>query len=231
MFSRRTFLTTAASLPLPGGIVAGLPRPTTGSGRGRPRTAEEVLVRLKEGNERFAAGRVQHAHEAAEWRKQLVAGQHPFATVVGCSDSRVPTELVFDQGFGDLFVIRLAGNIIEPGVLASIQYAVHHLKTPLMVLLGHEGCGAVTAALEALDGKAHEPRLIEGLVRLIEPGLKALDPKLQGPARVSAAVELNVRHSLKQLASTPEVTAREGGKPQIVGGVYNLESGRVRFLE
>lgn len=191
----------------------------------------EALERLKAGNARFAEGETRHAHEGADWRKQLVAVQKPFATILGCSDSRVPPELVFDQGFGDLFVIRVAGNVIDSDILGSIQYAARHLKTRLLVVMGHEGCGAVTATLEALDGTAKEPRFIEALVKQIEPGLKDLDPKLAGEARLSAAVEANVRWGVKQLASVPEAKkALEEKALVLVGAVYNLATGRVRFL-
>jgi carbonic anhydrase len=106
-----------------------------------PRDAAGARRRLVEGNRRFVAGESHHDHASKEWRKRLAAEQKPFAAVLGCSDSRVPTELVFDQGFGDLFVIRIAGNVISTDVLGSLQYAWHHLHVPLLVVLGHEGCG------------------------------------------------------------------------------------------
>src|SRR5207253_9722942 len=135
----------------------------------RPSTEAKALERLKVGNRRFAEGRVRHAHEAANWRKQLaMGGQQPFATIVGCIDSRVPIELVFDQGFGDLFVIRVAGNVIADETIGSIGYALRHLKTPLLVIMGHEGCGAVTAALDALSGNISQAKYIQSLVRHIE---------------------------------------------------------------
>ena len=130
--------------------------------------------------------------------------QHPFATILACSDSRVPPELVFDQGFGDLFVIRVAGNIIATDVVGSLAYAIRHLQTSLVVVMGHESCGAVTAAVDALDGRGHEPRLIAALVAAIEPGLKDLPAELTGADRVHAAVEANVRWSMRQLAAIPE---------------------------
>lgn len=196
-----------------------------------PRNATEALARLKAGNARFAEGKTRHAHEGADWRKQLVAEQKPFATILGCSDSRVPPELVFDQGFGDLFVIRVAGNVIDTDVVGSIQYAGRHLKSQLLVVMGHEGCGAVTATLAAIDGTAEEPRFIEALAKRIEPGLKGLDPTLAGEARLSAAVEANVRWAERQLASFPEAKkALEEKVFVLVGGVYDLNTGQVRFL-
>ncbi len=116
----------------------------------------------------------------------------------------MPPELVFDQGFGDLFVIRVAGNIIATDVLGSLQYATRHLHTPLVVVMGHESCGAVTAAVDALEGRGKEPRFIAALVAAIEPGLKGLPADLEGADRVHAAVEANVRWSMRQLAALPE---------------------------
>jgi carbonic anhydrase len=197
-----------------------------------PKTPAEALERLKAGNQRFVEGKMQRPHQGADWRKSLTKAQAPFATVLSCSDSRVPNELVFDQGFGDLFVVRVAGNLIADDVVGSIQYAVLHLKTPLLVVLGHEGCGAVAAALEAIDGTAKEPKYIENLVGLIKPGLKDLDPKLKGPERLAAAVEANMRWSVKQLTGLMEVLPAPDAKSfRLVGGVYDLETGRVRLAE
>lgn len=196
-----------------------------------PRDAAAALARLKEGNQRFADGKPRHAHESADWRKQLVGNQKPFATILGCSDSRVPIELVFDQGFGDLFVVRVAGNVIAPDVVGSLAYAVAHLATPLVIVLGHQGCGAVAAALQALEGPSKEPPGIRALMKLIEPGLpKTLPGKATGE-RINAAVEANVRWSMKQLAQLPEAKkALEAKRFGLFGAVYELTSGLVRFL-
>jgi carbonic anhydrase len=196
-----------------------------------PKDPAEALARLKAGNARFADGKTRHAHESADWRKHLVGEQKPFATILGCSDSRVPTELVFDQGFGDLFVVRVAGNVVAADVVASLSYAALHLGTPLFVVMGHTGCGAVTAALDAKLKKAKEPERIEALVRLIEPGLKDLDMKAPYPAALAAAVEANVRWSVAQLAGlTGPKEAIRDGRIILAGAIYELETGRVRFL-
>jgi len=201
-------------------------------GDARPKDAAEVLTRLKQGNLRFVSGRVRHAHQAAAWRKHLKGSQQPFATILACSDSRVPPELVFDQGFGDLFVIRVAGNIVATDVLGSLQYAIRHLHTPLVVVMGHESCGAVTAAVDALDGRGKEPRFIAALVAAIEPGLKGLPADLKGADRVHAAVEANVRWSMRQLAALPEgKLALKQKKSALVGAVYDIATGTVRFLD
>jgi carbonic anhydrase len=197
-----------------------------------PKSAAEALEALKAGNRRFADQKPIHAHQAANWRSHLTSGQQPFGTILACSDSRVPPELVFDQGLGDLFVIRVAGNIIAPDVVGSIAYALRHLKTPLVVVMGHQGCGAVTAALEALDGKGHEPKSIADLLKHITPGIKDLDPKLSGAARVDAGVEANVRASIDLLTKIPQARLfPENDDVRLVGAVYELGSGRVRFLD
>jgi carbonic anhydrase len=201
------------------------------TGAAAKRSAEEALAALREGNQRFVTGKVRHAHQAADWRSHLTAGQHPFATILACSDSRVPPELVFDQGFGDLFVIRVAGNIIASDVVGSIGYAVYHLNTPLVVVMGHEGCGAVTAALAAIDGESAEPKFIAALLDHIRPGLEHLDPALRGDERISAAVEANVRRSaalLSEVAEAKHALLQE--HVRLAQAVYELNTGQVRFL-
>src|SRR4051812_31266340 len=133
-------------------------------------TADEALARLVAGNERFVRGEARFPTVQKELLAALAKGQHPYATVLGCSDSRVPPELIFDAGFGELFIIRVAGNVISPEVMGTLQFAAVHLRTPLFVVLGHEGCGAVGAALAARNG-AHEPARISLLLDDILPGL------------------------------------------------------------
>src|SRR5262245_62254608 len=123
-------------------------------------TADEALARLKPGNERFINGEARFPTVQKDVLADLAKGQHPYATILGCSDSRVPPELVFDAGFGELFVVRVAGNVISPEIMGTLQYAGLHLKTPLFVVMGHEGCGAVDAALSvAYDGAAMPARI------------------------------------------------------------------------
>jgi carbonic anhydrase len=195
-------------------------------------TAAEALARLVAGNSRFVAGTARFPTVQKDVLAELAGGQHPYATILGCSDSRVPPELVFDAGFGDLFIVRVAGNVISPEVMGSLQYAGLHLRTPLFVVLGHEGCGAVGAALAARDeGVSHASR-IELLVQGILPALTGIDDALPPEARLEAAVEANVRWSMRQLLETPEGKARmEEGAYTLVGAVYQLHTGRVRFLD
>ncbi len=196
-----------------------------------PESGQDALSRLKAGNERFVAGKLRHPHLGNDWRKRLAAGQKPFATILGCSDSRVPPELLFDQGFGDLFVVRVAGNVIDTDVAGSVEYGVDHLATKLVVVMGHEGCGAVTAALQPDDRLANEPNEIQALVGRIKPGLSA--PKSEQPfeKRLTTAVEENVRTSVQQLRKIPDLAAAEkANRTTIIGCVYEIKSGRVRML-
>jgi carbonic anhydrase len=194
-------------------------------------TADEALKRLRAGNERFAAGRAVFPTAPKGELASLVRSQRPYATLIGCSDSRVTPELVFDAGLGELFIVRVAGNVVSPEVMGSLQYAGVHLETPLFVVLGHEGCGAVQAALATLRGAAPERERIALLVERIAPGLARLDLSLAGEHLLSAAVEANVRWSMRQILDTPEGRARvEEGVVRLVGAVYDLATGRVRFL-
>jgi carbonic anhydrase len=162
---------------------------------------------------------------------ELAKAQRPYATILGCSDSRVPPELVFDAGFGELFIVRVAGNVISPEVLGTLQYAGVHLRTPLFVVLGHEGCGAVQAALSAKWQGARERSRIALLLENILPGLRDVGVELAPHAQLDAAVEANVRCSMHQLLETPEVKARMvKGVMRLVGAIYELKTGRVRFL-
>ena len=194
-------------------------------------TAEQVLKRLKDGNARFVSGRARFPTVQKEVLAELAKGQQPYATVLGCSDSRVPPELLFDAGFGELFVIRVAGNVLGPAIMGSLQYAGVHLHTPLFMVLGHEGCGAVEAAIaERFHGARHRSR-IALLLKNINPALDNLDPTKTPAALLSAAVEANVRRTVQELLESPEGKARaRQGDMKLVGAVYDLATGRVRFL-
>jgi carbonic anhydrase len=205
------------AMPMPG-------RPAPGSDQG-------PLERLIAGNRPFVARERRRTGTDAARLARLVASQRPFATILGCSDSRVPPELLFDQGFGDLFIVRVAGNVVSAEVPGSLQYAGAHLVTPLFVVLGHEGCGAVQAALAWKFRGARARSRIEVLLRSIMPGLTDIDPALPPVAQLRAAVEANVRWSMRQLAETSEgrraFAERRG---LLVGAIYELRTGRVRFL-
>jgi carbonic anhydrase len=194
--------------------------------------AREAFEKLKAGNERYISHHPRGEQGLPERRKKLAGGQQPFATILSCSDSRVPPELVFDQSLGDIFIIRMAGNIIDTDVLGSIEYAVLHLKTPLLYVLGHQKCGAVDAALAEMQGQAHEPENITALLRKITPGLKGVDLKLPKDQLLQAAVEANVQWTVKQLRETPELKRElDSKKLALVSGIYELASGNIQILE
>lgn len=194
-------------------------------------SAQQGLRRLIEGNKRFVRGKARFPTVCKDTLAALARGQQPYATILGCSDSRVPPELIFDANFGELFIVRVAGNVISPEVMGSIQYAGSHLHTPLFVVLGHEGCGAVKAAIEnKLKGARHASRM-QTLVDNIAPGLSGMGPGHFPGDKLAWAVEANVRWSMHQLMETPEGkrAAREGRK-KLVGAIFEINSGRVRFL-
>jgi carbonic anhydrase len=195
-------------------------------------TADEALARLVAGNTRFLNGQARFPTVQKDVLAALAKGQEPFATIVGCSDSRVPPELLFDASFGELFVVRVAGNVISPEVLGTLQYAGVHLRTPLFVVLGHQKCGAVQAALKTKFEAARERSRIALLIDNILPGLDGISSDLPPDAQLDAAVEANVRWSMRQILETPEAKARQAeGAMRLVGAVYELESGRVRLLQ
>ena len=139
---------------------------------------------------------------------ELAKGQQPYATILGCSDSRVPPELVFDAGFGELFIVRVAGNVISAEIMGTLQYAGMHLQTPLFVVMGHSGCGAVKAALATSEHGASHPDRIALLLESIYPALDDVDRTLSPARMFDAAVEANVRWSMRQVLETPEARQR-----------------------
>ncbi len=191
-----------------------------------------ALELLREGNARFAGAREQHPARAEERRLRVAEGQHPFAVVLSCSDSRVPPELVFDQGLGDLFVVRTAGQVVAPPVLGSIQYGVEHLHVPLLVVLGHEGCGAVSATLEAVEkGSGPSGTAIDSLVDAIRPSVERAPAGAGGADRLAEAVRLNVADGVAALSADPLLAgAVQAGHLRVVGATYDLHDGEVAFL-
>lgn len=194
-------------------------------------SADEALARLIEGNERFVRGDARGPAFRRETPADLVKAQRPYATILGCSDSRVPPEWIFDTGLGEVFVVRVAGNVLSPEIAGTLQYAGSHLQTPLFMVLGHEGCGAVAAALATKqEGEQFRSR-IQLLLASIVPGLPDFDPQLAPEERLSRAVEANVRWTVRQILDSPEGKARVAeGRTKLVGAVYEIETGRVRIL-
>jgi carbonic anhydrase len=192
--------------------------------------ADKGLKKLIEGNQRFKRGGARFSTVCKETLADLAKGQQPFATILGCSDSRVPPELIFDANFGELFIVRVAGNVISPEVMGSLQYAGAHLRTPLFVVLGHEGCGAVKAALEHKLARREHLSRIQNLVDCIAPGLKEIDSRLSEQQQLSTAVEANVRWSMHQILETAEGQNAIKAGARLVGAIYEITSGHVHLL-
>ena len=193
----------------------------------RVASADQALARLMEGNKRYVRHKEQHPDESMARRKELETGQHPFAVILGCADSRVPPELLFDQGLGDLFVIRVAGNLVDDDVLGSIEYAVEHLDTKLIMVLGHEKCGAVSAAVEGGDVPGH----LKALVEAIQP---SVDATRNDPGdRVHNCVIANARRVAGQIRASEPVLkeAVDKGGLKVVAADYALDSGKVNLLD
>ena len=196
-------------------------------------SAEAALARLSEGNKRFLAGqRGQDAQETRLRRAQVANDQDPFAIILGCSDSRVPAEMVFDQGLGDLFVIRVAGNIVAPSQIGSIEFAAAKFNTHLVVVLGHTQCGAILATIDELqqDTDEQSPNL-RSIVDRVRP---AVEPLLANDDDiVGKAVRANVKASVDNLKHGSEILENliDLGTLSIVGAEYSLETGRVEFLD
>ena len=188
--------------------------------------SERVLARLTAGNRRFVAGRGRHPHQRPARRRQVAAGQHPVAAVVACADSRVPPEILFDCGLGDLFVVRVAGNIASQSVTGSIEYAVEHLGVPLVVVLGHTRCGAVTAAVEGGHAPGHVPHVLCA----IQPAVACTSGWPGDP--VDNAARAHVGLVTAQLrASEPVLADRvRQGALRLVGAYYHLDTGEAEIL-
>jgi len=192
-------------------------------------TPEAVLKDLKDGNARFVAGKSTHPHATAVRLKELVTGQHPEAVILGCADSRVPPEILFDEGLGDLFVVRVAGNIADPYSLGSVEYAAEHLGVPVVVVLGHHSCGAVKATAEA---KGPVEGNIGVLVKEIQPAVAEAKAHPGKEGLVDTAVHQNVKNAMAALTERSPVMKKlvAEGKVKIAGAVYDLATGTIEWL-
>jgi len=201
-------------------------------------SAQEALARLKEGNRRFVSDlREKEVVTDQSRRSELVAAQEPFAMILGCSDSRVPAEIVFNQGLGDLFVIRVAGNIVAPSQVGSIEFAAERYGTRLVVVLGHSSCGAVLATVEELErpDETHSPNL-RSIVDRIRPSVQTLvetELRYDHDALVKHAIRANIRASVNQLRHGSPILEKliQEGKMMIVGAEYSLDTGEVEFFD
>lgn len=216
--------TVTASLGMTRNAIAATPAPTTPTAI--TETPDTAMARLMAGNQRFSSNQSQHPQQSVDRVHELAQSQNPFAVILGCADSRVPGEVVFDQGLGNLFDVRVAGNIITPEVLGSIEYAVAHLNAPLVMVLGHERCGAVSAAVQGgeLEGQ------IPSLVRAIAPAVARVQGR-PGNA-IENAVVANIQYQVEKLhqSSTVIQEAVRAGKLKIVGGRYDLDEGTVTLV-
>lgn len=191
--------------------------------------AKEARERLEAGNARYRAGTPQYPDQSLTRRQDLTKGQKPFAAVLSCADSRVDPEVLFDQGLGDLFVVRSAGQVIDDVVLGSLQYGVEHLKVSLLVVLGHSQCGAVKATVETLEGGKPTGTALDSLVAGITPAVKeAKKLGAEGDELLDVAVQLNVEHLVARLKDAPLIGAAASRRElKVVGAVYGLDTGEV----
>lgn len=191
---------------------------------------EQALARLLRGNERYVAALAANPNQTIERREEVAAGQMPFAVILGCSDSRVSPEIVFDQGIGDLFIVRIAGNVFDDLGLGSIEYAVEHFHSPLLMVLGHEKCGAIEATIEAMEQNATVPGKISAIVDTLKPVVEQV--KGQSGDLLTNSIRANVLHVVDQLKNADPFISKlqADGKLKLVGAVYSLQSGKVEIL-
>jgi len=229
--TRRTFLHVSGAAAA-ATVAACTPAPPASPPPPAPETPvvnpDQALARLLEGNRRYAANKSTDVDESAARRTEVAAGQKPFATILGCVDSRVPPELVFDRGLGDLFVIRTAGQVMDKAVLGSLEFGVEELHIPLLMVLGHEKCGAVTATMEAIEKHAAAHEDINWLVDGIRPAVEQTKGR-PGDA-LDNAVRANVELAVARLKGSPILTeAIASGELKIVGARYDLDTGVVEI--
>jgi carbonic anhydrase len=226
--SRRRFLGGAAALAAMAAsaraLAADTPLPDNRIG------GDAALQRLVQGNARYAAGQSTQ-RDFSVGRVARTRGQKPFAAILGCADSRVSPELAFDQGPGDLFVVRLAGNFVNDDALASLEYATRFLDVPLIMVLGHTSCGAVAASIKVLQEKAALPGHLPSLVDSIRPAVEAASRR-QPADLLAAATAQNVRYNVARLATAAPILAEmtQRGAVKVVGGVYDLATGKVGLV-
>ena len=196
-----------------------------------PWTPAQAWAKLARGNERFVAGQYSHPHQDAARRDSLTGGQTPFAVFFGCADSRVAAEIIFDRGLGDLFVVRTAGHVIDPGVLGSIEFGVAVLDIPLVVILGHDSCGAVSATVNAVRDGVLPGGYIRDIVERVTPSvLAARQAGMSTPDEIEAE---HVRHTLRLLTERSRLIGDrvDSGRLAVVGATYNLGDGRARIVD
>jgi carbonic anhydrase len=222
----------AAALALPGVSLSGMSLERVALAAEVPggMSPEAALKQLMAGNARYVTTQTEHPSQSNDRRVEVAKGQHPIAVILGCADSRVPPELLFDQGLGDLFTVRVAGNIADDAVIGSVEYALEHLGATLVMVLGHERCGAVQAALDLSNSGGEAPGHLGALVGPIKSAVEMA--KIQGGDMLDAAVVANVCNVTDQLKTGEPVIAEmvHAGKVKIVGGRYDLDTGEVTLV-
>lgn len=192
---------------------------------------DDAQGKLMDGNKRFVSGSMEKKDLGDNRRQELTKGQHPFATILSCSDSRVPPELIFDQGLGDIFIIRVAGNIVEPTTLGSIEYGLEHLHTPLLVILGHESCGAVKATMDA----SGEPEgNIGAILKKIMPAVNTAKKAGKGKDEaLNLAIQENIRNTYQDIMKNSKIVSHlvHEGEVKVIGAQYYLGSGKVEIVD
>ncbi|MFI6261806.1 carbonic anhydrase [Micromonospora sp. NPDC051006] len=202
--------------------------PDASDGVASPPDPEQALAELRAGNQRFVTGAPRHPNQDVERRAEVAAEQHPFAVIVGCADSRLAAEIIFDRGLGDLFVVRTAGHTAGPEVLGSVEYAVSVLGVPLVVVLGHDSCGAVQAAREAVATGTPPPGHLGAVVDAVVPSLRRA--AAEGVDDINGIVDIHIAQTVEALLCNSAVLAAEvaGGRCAVVGMSYRLAAGEVR---
>lgn len=197
-----------------------------------PMDADKAMTLLKEGNDRYVDGKAQHLRNDQDRRSITVAhGQHPFVSILSCSDSRVPLETIFDAGIGDLFVVRVAGNVADGDEIGSLEYGVGHLESPLLLVLGHTKCGAVTAAVKNSPVKGNIPFLINKIKPAVARTIKN-NPLLTGDPLISEVINTNVWQTIEEILKRSEEIREKVNKGEIkvIGGIYDIETGKIAIM-
>ena len=226
MIRKREFLSkillmvaiATVSITITHAVIAAVSAPTM--------SADEALKLLLDGNQRFVAGKLEHPNQTPERRAEVAKGQHPFASVLACSDSRTPPEIIFDRGLGDIFTVRVAGNVADKVVIESLDYSVKHLGVRVMMVLGHRRCGAVIAAVAGHEEEGDVGPMLSEL----RPAVEASKGMAGDP--VENAVRENVKLVMKNLATSEELSAMvKSGELKVVGGIYDLDTGTIEMLK
>ncbi len=223
--NRRTLLSGLIGAAMLGKLAAEQSSGHAGA-EGSGMTSDQALSALVEGNKRFVSGLAKHPDQKMARVQELAATQHPFATILGCSDSRVDPDIIFDQGLGDLFPVRVAGNIVDDAVLGSIEYAVEHLNCPLVMVLGHEGCGAVTAAVKGGEPGTHITTLVDAIMPAVTQAKGLPGDLVSNAVRINATRQADIIRASKPILDKA-VSER---KTKLVVAIYDVKTGRVKVI-